>query len=337
MSQVNNNQRFAFIDGLRGLAALWVVLFHFNVAIQKHASFQFPYYLEKLFSNGYLGIHVFFVLSGFVIAYNLREVKMDFKAFFHFFVKRSLRLDPPYWMVMGFTLTLAIIASATFKSWANFPFTSSQIFYNLLYLPDLMQVPLLVPVAWTLCIEFQFYLFFALLIMMHQWMNVKSSFFHFFWISLSLFSLLQNTSLAIVPLKPTTFIPYWYSFFLGCSACWTIFGKMHPIYFWFNLVLILLGCFWIGTPHAFAAVVTSLTIYFVFLGGGANHVLKQSAFQYMGKISYSLYLIHWPIGMKLVDFAYKMREENISAFFLLTVTLFLTILGRSILSFGGET
>ncbi len=213
MTHEVKNQRFEFIDGLRGIAALSVVLFHLHVAIQKHNSEAFPYVIDQLFSVGYLGIQIFFVLSGFVIAYSLRDVRMDLAFFTRFFIRRSLRLDPPYWTVVILTLILAMTASFTFKAGEAFPFTPLQILYNLIYLPDLMQVSLIVPVAWTLCIEFQFYLFFALLLMFIQQFKVKNFAVLLMLSGLCLFSLMQNTSWAIFPEKPIHFIPYCYSFF----------------------------------------------------------------------------------------------------------------------------
>ena len=302
---MQNSQRFEFIDGLRGIAALSVVLFHLNLAIQKHAHQALPYYLEQFFFHGYLGIQIFFVLSGFVIAYSLREVRVDLSFFTSFFVRRSLRLDPPYWMVVIISLALAAMASLTFKSGADFPFNGWQIFYNIVYLPDLVQVPLIVPVAWTLCIEFQFYIFFALLLMVIHKFRINNFYVLFLWGILSLFSILQNTPLAVLPLKPVTFIPHWYSFFLGCATCWAMLGKIDKKFLWANYIMITIGSFWTLTPHAIVSVATAVIIHLISEAGGLHRVLRESFFQYMGSISYSLYLIHWPVGMKLVDLGFK--------------------------------
>lgn len=94
---VIKSQRFEFIDGLRGLAALSVVLFHLHVAIDHLIPSAFPSYLSQIFSFGYLGIQIFFVISGFVIAYSLRDIHINF-AYFSIFYKeiatvRSALLD----------------------------------------------------------------------------------------------------------------------------------------------------------------------------------------------------------------------------------------------------
>jgi peptidoglycan/LPS O-acetylase OafA/YrhL len=61
----------AALTGLRAVAAVWVVLFHYRHDILTIAPSLHP--LEPLMAAGYLGVDVFFVLSGFVLAYNYSE------------------------------------------------------------------------------------------------------------------------------------------------------------------------------------------------------------------------------------------------------------------------
>lgn len=301
-----SQQRFEFLDGLRGIAAFVVVLFHLNVAIGIHSPSVMPSLLNQIFFTGHLGIQIFFVLSGFVIAYSLREVKIDAPFFIRFFLKRSLRLDPAYWAVMALIIFLALIAHFTFKSEEEFPFSFLQIFYNATYTADLVKVPFVLPVAWTLCIEFQFYMFFALLMLLITKLSFSKSTVGYLWTSLLLFSLLQNTTLAIIPLKPVTFIPHWYSFFLGCVTCWGFLDVIDKKLVLLNYALVAICCLWMTTPHAMTSLIIATCLYFVGSMGKFHQLLTHSFFQYTGKISYSLYLIHWPIGMKVVDLGFSL-------------------------------
>lgn len=327
-----NNQRFEFIDGLRGIAALCVVFFHLHLAIQNHYADPFHPYLAQLFSFGYLGIEIFFVLSGFVIAYSLRREKLDFSFFTHFFIRRSIRLDPPFWTTVGLILMAALVANLTFKSESEFPFSFTQIFYNLFYLADLMQVAQILPVAWTLCVEFQFYLIFAVLMMFFQLIKIKKNVSTLVWIGFSFFSIMQNTPWALLPIKPVTFIPHWYSFFLGCTTCWVMTGKMEKKFVLFNYLMIAACSLWTPTPHAIVSVITALIIFTVSMYGKLHVLLKESFFQYLGKISYSIYLIHWPIGMKLIDMGYKLIVVNnlLSLVILWASSLLLSILAADL-------
>lgn len=63
-------------------------------------------------------------------------------------------------------------------------------------------------------------------------------------------------------------------------------------------------------------------------------LLKGAVFQYLGKISYSLYLIHWVIGIKFMDFMIRLFgnhiENTLQASALIAVTLILTLLASHV-------
>src|SRR5690349_17798349 len=102
--------RFEFLDGLRGIAALGVIFFHFNGSLKEHS--HFSQFLLSALDLGHLGVQIFFVLSGFVIAYSLRQEKLSCLFVLRFFVRRSIRLDPPYWVA-----ALAIIVLSLLGQW----------------------------------------------------------------------------------------------------------------------------------------------------------------------------------------------------------------------------
>src|SRR4051812_49043164 len=83
-------RRFAFIDALRGLAALAVAGYHFyaGLCLDKTAPL-FPWPLHLSLAHGNAGVEVFFVLSGFVMAYSLRQVRIDARFFGVFLLRRS--------------------------------------------------------------------------------------------------------------------------------------------------------------------------------------------------------------------------------------------------------
>ena len=85
------------IDGLRGLAATVVVLFHLHGAISRTASGWLWAPIDWIARNGFLGVDIFFVISGFVIALSVSKGAPTFGYFGRFIVRRSIRLDPPYW------------------------------------------------------------------------------------------------------------------------------------------------------------------------------------------------------------------------------------------------
>lgn len=341
MSQVKNLQRFEFLDGLRGMAALAVILFHFNGALKDHGVFVVPALFDFVCELGHYGVQIFFVLSGFVIAYSLRNEHISSQFCARFFLKRSVRLDPPYWLIVAFMVMLNLIGSIVFNKGKEPLATPFQVLMNLLYLPDFLQIPRILPVAWTLCIEIQFYMSFVLLLLIYQsFVNRRypnpfaffdqSFLFHCLFGSLMIFSILQNTSWALFPFIPGLFLAYWYSFFIGCLVCWVMLNFVRPSLLWIYFAMIGLYSLFQGSGDALAVLIVALGIYLVAIKEKMHHLFTSWFFQYLGKISYSLYLIHWPIGMKCMDISLRFFGHQVDnmrlAFLLMTVSLIMTFL-----------
>src|SRR6202034_3483428 len=91
--------RLAFIHGLRGIAALAVALFHCydSTPVADHVMATIPSFVDFVIRRGFLGVDLFFVISGFVISLTLYRRLSTLSEFGRFFLRRQLRLDPPYW------------------------------------------------------------------------------------------------------------------------------------------------------------------------------------------------------------------------------------------------
>ena len=102
---------FKFIDGLRGIAALWVVLFHADPhgRISQFTSVLPQWLVYILFEKGSLGIAIFFVLSGFLIAYSLQNARINFSFLKSFVLRRFVRLNPTYYYILTDLSILAIL------------------------------------------------------------------------------------------------------------------------------------------------------------------------------------------------------------------------------------
>lgn len=82
----DTKRHYAILDGLRGVAALMVVAFHF---METHAASRF----EQIINHGYLAVDFFFVLSGFVIGYAYDD-RWNNMTIGNFFKRRLIRLHP---------------------------------------------------------------------------------------------------------------------------------------------------------------------------------------------------------------------------------------------------
>lgn len=168
-SQLSPRKYRADIDGIRALAVLSVFFFHLQ---------------PTLLPGGFLGVDVFFVISGYLITgIILRENYLRTFSFIHFYTRRVKRIFPALFVVLAFTAFVAIFSlppdtydnfmtSARFASGqlANFFFARKVGYFD----EGFAGQPLLH--TWSLGVEEQFYLFWPLLICICFWLfnNAKS-------------------------------------------------------------------------------------------------------------------------------------------------------------------
>jgi peptidoglycan/LPS O-acetylase OafA/YrhL len=293
--------RLLFIDGLRGLAASGVALFHFNYV---PSLTELPPLLHGICEKGHLGVPVFFVLSGFVISHTLRHARINPSYIGRFALRRSLRLDPTYWTIILLTLFLSYVGVSSQQK----NHTIWTILANMFYLNDLVCCPQVVNVGWTLCLEIQFYLAYAILFGLTQQlarlMGETASRFLIFG-PLAAYSVFIAAGSGASPL-PGLFVDRWHLFFLGVMSSWIVSGKLAPRW----LIACLIGiAVWFGWQRndwsvaAAAAGMTALGIVIMGRAGRLHDALGWKWLQYLGQISYSVYLTHQLAGRIILDLA----------------------------------
>ncbi|MBM7493242.1 peptidoglycan/LPS O-acetylase OafA/YrhL [Micromonospora luteifusca] len=148
--------RLAVLDGLRLVAAVSVVFCHYtasNDAWDQNAKQLFPF-LHQFSQYGWLGVEVFFLISGFVICMSAWN-----KSLGDFVVSRVARLYPAYWIAIVLAVTvISIWPSVRYvRSWTD-------VAVNLTMLQEGLGVRNVDGVYWTLFIELKFYLLFAIVV-----------------------------------------------------------------------------------------------------------------------------------------------------------------------------
>ncbi len=291
--------RLLFIDGLRGVAASMVVVYH--LASRTPAA--------RFTAYGKLGVAIFFVLSGFVIAMSIADQRISMRFLLRFAARRSIRLDPPYWTSIIVAVALAAISAHFFGVSKEFP-SLAAVVAHLFYLQDILGYPAISPIYWTLCLEIQFYLVLILILWSVQSLRLRIDSPP---IQLLLFAVLE---LSLLEQSGAThlshagiFLPYWFAFFLGAMCYWTLAGKMRDTLFLLGIALTLLCLLnnrgaWFVTAGA-----TALIIYTAARIRKMSSWLSNAAVQFLGRISYSLYLFHPFVGWSAMSFA--MTKTNI--------------------------
>jgi peptidoglycan/LPS O-acetylase OafA/YrhL len=154
------HRRIPQLDVVRGLAIL-VVMFH-------NISLRYPlFHSDKLSSNGWMGVDLFFVLSGLLITGILLDTKQSAGYFKNFYVRRCLRIWPLYYSLLFFMFVVVRFLSRsefhavieTSSPWWAFP-----LFLQNFLLPVSTNAAGPLGVTWSLAIEEQFYLVWPLVV-----------------------------------------------------------------------------------------------------------------------------------------------------------------------------
>ena len=155
--------RLQFLDSLRGLASLTVVLSHFFLAYGIDANFKIINFSPlHFFYDGFAAVTFFFVLSGFVLGLSLNKYH-DFELL-NFYIKRLFRIMPSYWVVLFLSLFFyfeysVIPTKPESTSWINEFWQASINIYNFLKQALFIQIKSsanLLFQNWTLNIEMLF-------------------------------------------------------------------------------------------------------------------------------------------------------------------------------------
>src|SRR5258708_3149882 len=95
MAPAKTGTRIPQLDAVRGVAVLIVILHN------QSSQFQ-TLHLDRLFPSGWMGVDLFFVLSGFLITRILVDTKQTDRYFWNFYVRRCLRIWPLYYATLAF-------------------------------------------------------------------------------------------------------------------------------------------------------------------------------------------------------------------------------------------
>lgn len=289
------------IDGLRAIAVIPVVLFHFN---------------KDWLPGGYIGVDVFFVISGYLITLLiLNDYQRGSFSFANFWARRVRRILPALITVVLATLGVGSLISysaeindmgsqavASLLSFANISYWLSARNYwgqaaeNSLFLH-----------TWSLSVEEQFYLFFPLLLILG--LRFMKNGVAVMLLVLSLASVLLFIYGVFYHPAATFYLLPTRAWELGTGAVLAVLIcsgriklKRRPILAFIALCLILLSCFLIDDKQNVSpfVVVPVVATAFILASAvpGRNMVaqgLSAAPMVYIGRISYSLYLWHWPV------------------------------------------
>lgn len=334
------------IDGLRFIAIASVVLFHLSVfLIAKDVNLYtntLDYsLLKRILSHGYLGVPLFFVISGFILGMPFakfhigKEKQVSLKKYF---LRRLTRLEPPYILIMTILLFGAVYIAMTISLNEGIVSYLSSIMYshNFIY-PGVY--PLLNAPAWSLEIEVQFYILAPL--MAYIFSIQASSIRRLLLLSLTIFFLLINNFNTFPFVSLINYIQYFLIGFLLVDlyvSKSTLLPKTKLDYliglsFFFIIWLFVKGDFKFDYQKFIWEVLQLSSIFFLYYYVLFHNILKFLSFKLItniGGMCYSIYLLHYPIismfGNPLLKFQFsKNIFVNISIYSVLLIFAIMAI------------
>ncbi|PZS33104.1 MAG: acyltransferase [Pseudonocardiales bacterium] len=163
-----SRRRLLGLDGIRGLAALFVVVHHvFLRAFPGYPANHAPFWAGG-FVYGRFAVVVFIVLSGFSLSVSAARADWRLDSVSKFARRRAWRILPPYWAALGFSLLMTWFVVAQ-PGWPE-P-TAKSVVVNGLLARDVFAVPSPNRAFWTIAIEAQLYVVFPLLILAMRRLN----------------------------------------------------------------------------------------------------------------------------------------------------------------------
>ena len=280
--------RLNSLDALRGLAVGMVVCCHL-LGMNGHFAPQTRGLTDALASSG---ITLFFVVSGFVIPYAMHRSGYVLRDYGRFLWKRLLRLHPPYIAAIGIILGLNY-ASSLAPGFRGQPFQVDFGFLleHFVFLNAFLSGTWYCDVFWTLAVEFQWYLFIGLVLPLVAARRAG----------------VRLASLALIACLPFAAYPgllffHWlFPFLFGLAAFQFKVNLLSPKEFLAMLLPLAAAGSIANNPFVTAmSAITACAIAFA--------SIRSVGLTWLGTISYSLYLLHVPLGVRVINLSERFPQ-----------------------------
>ncbi len=299
--------------------------------------------------HGWASVQVFWVIAGFVVAYSLRKTAVGPASFGNFTLRRVLRLGIPYWTaILAVVAVNALTKPLLYRPdipLIDDPVPWTRLAANLGFLQDILHLGNISAGTWFVCVDLQFGLLFALMLWIVQRLSRRQSGGSDRGKTNAPVLLLVFVPLGLAALFALNFnsdaydswaIYYFHMPLLGAMAWWALDGRIPRFAFWAYSAAMGVGVamrwhdaisIWQeaarqvpGTSLKYGkalelmvALTAGVVIYLVARRGHLGDWLTWRPLQYLGRISYSLYLTHYLTSWIIVSLGFYWTRDNAKA------------------------
>lgn len=298
------NNRVNELDLLRFFAALAVVFHHYSLdgfAANSQTIMPYPS-LASIFKYGYLGVDLFFMISGFVILMTASSGSLR-----KFIISRLVRLYPAFWVCCTITfLVILAIGSPEYSA------TSGQYLVNMTMLSGFMDVAPIDNVYWSLFVELKFYAFIAIVLLLGRIQQIELLFIVWLAVTIALeiypiwrlrFFLLDGYSANFI--AGATFFFIWSrgvtwarSLMLVLAWCCAIYQSTSEVHEFETRIRNDLS------PYIIAAIVSGFFAIMALISFKLTGAIGRLNWMWFGVLTYPLYLIHQALGFLIYNATY---------------------------------
>jgi len=309
----NKNERFVELDALRGFAVLMVMSYHYTTKFG--SVYGHPSALPFEISKGYLGVSLFFMVSGFVIFLTLERVT-NYK---DFIASRFARLYPAYWVAVILTYTVDSVFPLPGRVICR-----SHALLNLSMLQRYMQIDYLDGCYWTLSLELAFYT--IMLCVFYAHLLNKMRIISIIWLcSMIVTKTLDTSSILKFPeILRESLLLDWANLFISGMMFYELWKDKSNMMIT-NLIIVaaLLVEYYVrGWQSAIICTIFCMAFYcIIFKVPLFCRLLNNKPLVYLGTISYSLYLLHQNIGYVMLRQLYVHRLKPVVAIGITSATI----------------
>lgn len=293
---MTSKERLGSLDGLRGLAALAVVMYHYTYRYHELYGHQLESSMLSLFKYGHLGVQLFFIISGFVIYLSIQHTD----TLKRFFVNRFSRLYPAYWLSIILTFIIVTIFGLPGRE-VNF----EEMLVNLTMLNGFVGIRSVDGVYWTLRVELTFYIGIAILYFLVPKNYIYRT---LILILLLTISIKLTQQYLFVDNKALNILIYLFSidylhFFGAGIGFYLVYSRKCSMS---GYVLIAISLLHILIFQSQEEKFITLSLYLIFFMTITQRLtfLNSALFKFLGVISYPMYLLHQNIGYVIINYTY---------------------------------